>query len=637
MAADGFHEFNLGGCSVSDFAGESETCKDSKGTCKLTVGSLINKTPKGAGCLFFGLIFLPKGTKTPFITDTFQETGLDYWGYAKIDIPYISKFYKLNRIYESDCFTLNENEDIEEDRDFNLHRTDISLPPGEYDMYAVLYEEIENGKKLRVAWCNVGSHITQDEHLQEIESENGKIAKVGDATQFGSPAFIIEKNGIKANGKQQIDVILDRKFSLEGKNAPAELWMRLYLTDVETGSKYKSNATKHFTVGADGVFAPYIDTNEKLNIPFKFDNNIPEGVYDITIELYELKAVDGKGSKVGEVTITYFSKENYGHDIVVFNGEEINNEFKGLRKIGNNGKKSEISIQNASYIWKGDKATVKIGKLLNKGSEPTGSLRITLDFILPNNNVVVHGGQFYKRHMEGGYSYSKIEQTIDFSVPAEYNDDTSLRIAVYELNGNKKWDILDKVKFKSINKSINEKKEQEKWEAEQAVLAKKREKEDAVLEEKRKKERVFYNICDRTKVEYLPFILMFSVPFWFNMFKHDVLLGPSVFLLIIGIECIVKKDPVIFRFLPCEIGIIVDVLFVHVLSVFICDTKGTRLSCLLLNGIVIACMSAISILLHFLLKISKIGIILTILTVILTYVICISAFVIPIIGFFRGC
>ena len=277
MAANGFHEFNLGGCSVSDFAGGSETCKDSKGTCKLTVGSLINKTPKGAGCLFFGLDFLPKGTKTPFIADTATETGLDYWGYAKIDIPYISKFYKLNRIYESDCFTLNENEDIEEDCDFNLHRTDISLPPGEYDMYAVLYEEIENGKKLRVAWCNVGSHITHDEHLQEIESENGKIAKVGDATQFGSPAFIIEKNGIKANGQQQIDVPLDRKFSLEGKNAPAELWMRLYLTEVETDSKYKSNATKHFTVGADGVFAPYIDTNEKVKIPFKFDNNIPKG------------------------------------------------------------------------------------------------------------------------------------------------------------------------------------------------------------------------------------------------------------------------------------------------------------------------------------------------------------------------
>lgn len=362
------------------------------------------------------------------------------------------------------------------------------------------------------------------------------------------------------------------------------------------------------------------------------------GVYDATIELYELKAVDGKGSKVGEATVTYFSKENYGHDIVVFNGEEISNKFKGLRKIGNNGKKSEIIISDASYSWEGDKATVKIGKLLNKGSEPTGSLRITLDFILPNNEVV-HGGQFYKRHLEGGYFYSKIEQTIDFSVPAEYDNDTSLRIAVYELNGNKKWAIVDRVKFKSINKTINEKKEQEKWEAEQAVLAKKREKEYAESNKKWEKERICDNICDRTKVEFLPFILMFSVPFWFNMFTNDPSLA-IIFPLFVGFSRIGKENPIIFRFLPFEIGIIVDALFVHELSVFIFATKGTRLSRLLLNGIVIACTSAISILLHFLLKIllkiSKRRIILTILTVILAYVICISAFVVPIIGFFRG-
>ena len=193
IAENGFYEYKLGGCSVSDFAGGSETCKNSKATCNLTVGSLINKTPKGAGCLFFGLIFLPNGTMTPFKVDTSEQTGLDYWRYTDISIPYIKDFNKLNRIYESDCFNLKANENIEEDRDFKLHRTDISLPPGEYDIYVVLYEEIEDGKKIRVAWCKAGSHITQDEHLQEIESKNGKIAKVGDKTQFESPAFIIEK------------------------------------------------------------------------------------------------------------------------------------------------------------------------------------------------------------------------------------------------------------------------------------------------------------------------------------------------------------------------------------------------------------------------------------------------------------
>ncbi len=609
LAENGFYEFKLGGCAVSDFAGGSETCKDSKATCKLTVGSLINKTPKGAGCLFFGLIFLPKGTKTPFKIATAEKTGLDFWGYTDISIPYIAHFLRLKRIYESECFTLKANEDIEEDRDFKLHRTDTSLPPGEYDIYVVLHEEIENGNKPRVAWCNAGSHITQDEHLQEIESKSGKIAKIDDITQFGSPACKIEKNGIRANGQQQIDITLDRKFSLKGKNAPAELWMRLYLTDVESGSEYKSKATKNFTLGADGIYAPYIDTDEKLKIPFTFDDDIPEGVYDAKIKLYELKAANGKGSNVGEATATYFSKKNYGYDIVVLNGEDISNEFKGLRKIGNNGKENNIEIENASYSLEGNKATVKIGKLRNAGSEPTGSLRIRLEFILPDDKIHI-GGKFYKNHLEGGLYYSNINETIDCSIPAEYNDDTSLRISVYELSGNKKWVRLNHYDFLSVNKA----KEERKNKARQAELRAENEKK----EEKRRKNSEFDG-----KVHLLPFIILFSVPLWFGFFT-----GFSMFLIIDLLWCgfcvfklCTSRRPLIFRFLPDKIDIIADALIPYTAILAI----ARMFDALICYFIIVAVMVMVAFLLKFLLKIR------TKIIMILGYALCAAAFIVPLV------
>ena len=553
IAQDGYHEYKLGGVSVSGFSGGSETCAESEATCKLSVGSLLNKTPKGSGPLRFELLYLPPKIKEPFIIDKDDESGLEYWHVAplfkdtyngtgcifeNIKVGHLPEDFFAS-VYHSKPFSLSADEDIDQ-KTFAMKRTKTGIAPGSYNMFAVLCEKLDDGSNHIVAWSAAGVHTTEDTHLLVLE--NGDVANTGKKTAFKSPAITLRNLGdggpalrravdeAKENeaftelfsslalteiptspaavnkfrySKVRGEAELQNEFELwceltlaaDDEQAPASLFMTLSLTDVETGSKYTSESSR-FCADASGRVFPCF---EKFGfVPdFKFKKDVPEGIYDAKISLYELGA-DEKGMLLDTMTFPWFSRKNEGYALKILDGEKISGDFKGQKKIGNSGKENKMKIEEpTSYSLKDGKATVKIKKLLNDGEEPSGSLRITLEFVNPDKKVHI-GGKCYLNHVEGGFSYTDLEKTFDFKLPAEHNDDSVPRIAVYELNGEGKWVRLCTSDFRSNAQKKANKEEKERKEAETAA---KRTKE----EKKRKREN---------KVEKAILIFLSVVPLW---------------------------------------------------------------------------------------------------------------------------
>ena len=553
IAQDGYHEYKLGGVSVSGFSGGSETCAESEATCKLSVGSLLNKTPKGSGPLRFELLYLPPKIKEPFIIDKDDESGLEYWHVAplfkdtyngtgcifeNIKVGHLPEDFFAS-VYHSKPFSLSADEDIDQ-KTFAMKRTKTGIAPGSYNVFAVLYEKLDDGSNHIVAWSAAGAHTTEDSHLRVLE--NGDVANTGKKTAFKSPAITLRSlsdggpalrravDEAKENeaftelfsslapteiptspaavnkfrySKVRGEAELQNEFELwceltlaaDDEQAPASLFMTLSLTDVETGSKYTSESSR-FCADASGRVFPCF---EKFGfVPgFKFKKDVPEGIYDAKISLYELGA-DEKGMLLDTMTFPWFSRKNEGYALKILDGEKISGDFKGQKKIGNSGKENKMKIEEpTSYSYKDGKATVKIKKLLNDGEEPSGSLRITLEFVNPDKKVRI-GGKCYLNHVEGGFSYTDLEETFDFELPAEHNDDSVPRIAVYELNGEGKWVRLCTSDFRSNAQKKANKEEKERKEAEAAA---KRTKE----EKKRKRE---------DKVEKALRIFLIAVPLW---------------------------------------------------------------------------------------------------------------------------
>lgn len=546
IAQDGYHEYKLGGVSVSGFSGGSETCAESEATCKLSVGSLLNKTPKGSGPLRFELLYLPPKIKEPFIIDKDDESGLEYWHVAplfkdtyngtgcifeNIKVGHLPEDFFAS-VYHSKPFSLSADEDIDQ-KTFAMKRTKTGIAPGSYNVFAVLYEKLDDGSNHIVAWSAAGAHTTEDSHLRVLE--NGDVANTGKKTAFKSPAITLRNLGdggpalrravdeAKENeaftelfsslapteiptspaavnkfrySKVRGEAELQNEFELwceltlaaDDEQAPASLFMTLSLTDVETGSEYTSESSR-FCADASGRVFPCF---EKFGfVPgFKFKKDVPEGIYDAKISLYELGA-DEKGMLLDTMTFPWFSRKNEGYALKILDGEKISGDFKGQKKIGNSGKENKMEILSpSSFSYDGDKATIKMKRLQNSGTEPTGSLRVTLEFVNPDKKVHI-GGKFYRRHLAGGTGFPNVNETFDFKKPAECNDKSVPRIGVYELTGEGKWVRLCTSDFKSDAQLKTEKEEKERKEAEAAAKRTKAEKEQKRLDKVEKALRIF--------------------------------------------------------------------------------------------------------------------------------------------------
>ena len=549
IAQDGYHEYKLGGVSVSGFSGGSETCAESEATCKLSVGSLLNKTPKGSGPLRFELLYLPPKIKEPFIIDKDDESGLEYWHVAplfkdtyngtgcifeNIKVGHLPEDFFAS-VYHSKPFSLSADEDIDQ-KTFAMKRTKTGIAPGSYNVFAVLYEKLDDGSNHIIAWSAAGAHTTEDSHLRVLE--NGDVANTGKKTAFKSPAITLRNLGdggsalrravdeAKENeaftelfsslapteiptspaavnkfrySKVRGEAELQNEFELwceltlaaDDEQAPASLFMTLSLTDVETGSEYTSESSR-FCADASGRVFPCF---EKFGfVPgFKFNKDVPEGIDDAKIYLYELGA-DEKGMLLDTMTFPWFSRKNEGYALKILDGEKISGDFKGQKKIGNSGKENKMEILSpSSFSYDGDKATIKMKRLQNSGTEPTGSLRVTLEFVNPDKKVHI-GGKFYRRHLAGGTGFPNVNETFDFKKPAECNDKSVPRIGVYELTGEGKWVRLCTSDFKSDAQLKTEKEEKERKEAEAAAKRTKAEKEQKRLDKVEKAFIIFLSV-----------------------------------------------------------------------------------------------------------------------------------------------
>ena len=549
IAQDGYHEYKLGGVSVSGFSGGSETCAESEATCKLSVGSLLNKTPKGSGPLRFELLYLPPKIKEPFIIDKDDESGLEYWHVAplfkdtyngtgcifeNIKVGHLPEDFFAS-VYHSKPFSLSADEDIDQ-KTFAMKRTKTGIAPGSYNVFAVLYEKLDDGSNHIIAWSAAGAHTTEDSHLRVLE--NGDVANTGKKTAFKSPAITLRNLGdggsalrravdeAKENeaftelfsslapteiptspaavnkfrySKVRGEAELQNEFELwceltlaaDDEQAPASLFMTLSLTDVETGSEYTSESSR-FCADASGRVFPCF---EKFGfVPgFKFKKDVPEGIDDAKISLYELGA-DEKGMLLDTMTFPWFSRKNEGYALKILDGEKISGDFKGQKKIGNSGKENKMEILSpSSFSYDGDKATIKMKRLQNSGTEPTGSLRVTLEFVNPDKKVHI-GGKFYRRHLAGGTGFPNVNETFDFKKPAECNDKSVPRIGVYELTGEGKWVRLCTSDFKSDAQLKTEKEEKERKEAEAAAKRTKAEKEQKRLDKVEKAFIIFLSV-----------------------------------------------------------------------------------------------------------------------------------------------
>ncbi|MBR4321951.1 hypothetical protein [Treponema sp.] len=403
VAENGFYEYKLAGCVVSDFSG-NETCKSSTATCSLKIGSLLNKTPEGTGKLTFGLLFIPVTVNMygePFITDTDSETGLDYWknnywqdGSSGWRFSYLSK-----------PFTLQKGENID-NKHFSLSRTSVGMCSGEHKVYVVLIEQIDSGKNRVVAWGKAGSHVVK------TPSEN-------DSIRFSSPFCSLA--GLELwSGRATAHI--SGGFSVYGNEGVDGLWARIVLTDVKTGTVYKSKSSDYFSVDASGNPYPFVSGNLIFDIDCVFDESIPEGVYHAEITFcMEQKSLGGKSKILDKLNTECASS-----------GFAVSCEENA--KIGKKaGCPSKVFVTDASHIRNGSTVTIKFKELSDYNNNATGDLKICLE---NGSNVCA---TFYLEHLSKGKKYIDLERTVEYTPIQENYREDEFRIVVYEAQEGFGW------------------------------------------------------------------------------------------------------------------------------------------------------------------------------------------------------
>lgn len=179
---------------------------------------------------------------------------------------------------------------------------------------------------------------------------------------------------------------------------------------------------------------------------------------------------------------------------------------------GNTGDWNAVEIQDKKS-WKvsDGKLTLKIGRIQNDAKGPTGTLRITFEWIHSDGSREICA-KFYRNKLEAGYGYPDIEVTLDYTKPKNKTRESKAAICVYELDGDGKWVRLTSYEFKSEAQKERDA-EQAKRDEEQAkrdeAARKKREAEEAVRRAAREKEWKWKN-----KVGEALRIFLMAVPLW---------------------------------------------------------------------------------------------------------------------------
>jgi len=179
---------------------------------------------------------------------------------------------------------------------------------------------------------------------------------------------------------------------------------------------------------------------------------------------------------------------------------------------GNTGDWNGVEIQDKKS-WKvsDGKLTIKIGRIQNDAKGPTGTLRITFEWIHSDGSREICA-KFYRNKLEAGYGYPDIEATVDYTKPKNKTRESKAAICVYELDGDGKWVRLTSYEFKSEaqkERDAEQAKRDEEQAKRDAAARKKREAEEAVKRAAREKESKRLD-----KVEKAFIIFLSVVPLW---------------------------------------------------------------------------------------------------------------------------
>ena len=450
-AVVGSSEYRMRSCSVSDFTGNSETSRNSSSTCKLMVNSVLNKTPKGSGCLHFNIYYLPEQIKDPFVEKPYyfdySETkynekslkgasGVTFWqkndscetawnslgfsyDYDLSDPDYDSK-NKYYPIYSSDKFNLNEAEEIN-NKSFIMKRTRKPIAPGYYALYVALIETLANGEEEIVAYCKTdGLHTTINKHLKILSNKKfGKIGEKTNAIKIGKFDYGCHFDGKKTVSFSFSGAIWSNDKTENANDAPGELYFTVSLKDYETGKTEPLVTSDTFRTSYISFLfncsSSYV-CRKRINIPVS-----QEGFYVAEIKLYELDE-NGNGRLLDTVT------KNCGPS-----GLCIVNDRVGTRNASN----FKVECKNTSYSISGGKVTIKMDRLQNLGKYDTGALKICLEYETNGKRTVA--AECYKNFLKKDYGYPDVNVTVNYNKPSDYCDASVPIISVYTLDDRGYW------------------------------------------------------------------------------------------------------------------------------------------------------------------------------------------------------
>lgn len=449
-AVVGSSEYRMRSCAVSDFTGDSETSRNSSSTCKLMVNSVLNKTPKGSGCLHFNIYYLPEQIRDPFTEKPYNfdysstqyneknlkgASGVTFWqkndscetAWNSLGFSYDSDLCepdydsknKYYPIYSSDKFNLNEAEEIN-NKSFIMKRTRKPIAPGYYALYVALIETLANGEEEIVAYCKTdGLHTTINKHLKILS--NKKFGKIGE-----------KSNAIKISKFDYGCSYYERKvsFSFSGaiwvndktenaNDAPGELYFTVSLKDYETGKTEPLVTSDTFRTS----YIPFLFNcsssyvcRKRINIPVS-----QEGFYVAEIKLYELDE-NGNGRLLDTVT------KNCGSSKLCIVNDRVGTRYAS---------KFKVECKNTSYSISGGKVTIKMDRLQNLGDYDTGALKICLEYETNGKRTVA--AECYRNHLMKDYGYPNVNVTVNYHKPSDYCDASIPIISVYTLDDRGYW------------------------------------------------------------------------------------------------------------------------------------------------------------------------------------------------------
>lgn len=480
----GIREYKLGQCEVKEYPDE-KSIDDGTAELVVHVNSLLNKTPKGTGLLKFRVYYLEENLPVPFEQED-SATGITYWGKVPDFLDYPN--------YVSDEFFLKQGENIE-DRNFTLRQ--LNRTPRRLDSYNVfltLVEYIgEYFEEILVAWTKIDTVDTFDNTL--FRDFGGYYGKKGPATEFsgkfwyGGRSIHYGRERTINNKTVEKDFLYLDFYGFKGElkdcKSSASLYLKLTLTQFGTENVITWNRSPYFTLSSGGRLGYSFYPKDYLRYEYdqEFDT---KAVYEAELKMYEVDAADGNGRCVHSENFYYYPTEGYK----VIEGEELGEEFKGQKKLAvENNCGPDISIEGASYSIKDNKkVTIEIDRLENESeSVPTGSLKICLEY--ETNGKTTTAATLYKNYLRASYHYNPFEQTVEYTRPQDYCDDSIPIISVFQLGGNKKW-YREKaqVKFLSVNQQKQRDAEQKAAEERRIAEAKKQEAARKAAEAKRREQ-----------------------------------------------------------------------------------------------------------------------------------------------------